>query len=117
MSKPYPTDILKKLRDSIGSWKDIDANLKFGDLSLDEMQAVLNRGEALKNQITMLEIQLVDLRNQRDEAYSTGWKYITRLRNGIKAMYGDDSSEYKMVGRKRRSEHKPRSRRVKVGSS
>jgi hypothetical protein len=75
------------------------------------MQAILERGEALRDQISALEIQLTDLRNQRDEAYSTGWKYITRLRNGIKGIYGDDSSEYEMVGRTRRSDHKPRSKR------
>ena len=111
MSKPYPTDILSKLETSIASWKSIDAFLKFGDLSVDKMQSVLERGEGLRDQIRALEIQLTDLRNQRDEAYTTGWKYITRLRNGIKGIYGDDSSEYEMVGRKRQSKHKPRSRR------
>jgi hypothetical protein len=113
MSKPYPTDILKKLQASIVSWKEIDATLKFGDLSLGKMQAVLERGQALRNQIISLETQLTDLRNQRDEAYSTGWKYIIRLRNGIKGMYGDDSSEYEIVGMTPRSKHKPRSKRVK----
>jgi hypothetical protein len=66
MSKPYPTDILSKLRTSIESWKAIDANLKFGDLTLDEMQSVLKRGQSLKDQIQALEPQLTGLRNQRD---------------------------------------------------
>ena len=117
MSKPYPTDILKRLRDAIVSWKTIDPNLKIGSLTLGGMQATLERGETLRRQIIALEIQLTDLRNQRDEAYTTGWKYIIRLRNGIKGIYGDDSSEYEMAGGTRLSERKPRSRRVKVKSS
>lgn len=117
MSKPYPTDILKQLKTTLVAWRAIDPNLKFGDFSMERMQAVLERGEALRNQIKTLEIQLADLRNQRDEVYKTGWKYITRLRDGVNGIYGDDSPEYKMVGRKRRSEHKPRSRRMKATSS
>lgn len=117
MSKPYPTDILSKLRSSIENWKAIDATLKFGDLTLDEMQSVLERGQALRDQIQALELQLTDLRNQRDEAYSLGWKYIIRLRNQIKGIYGDDSTEYEIMGMKRRGKYKPRSRRVKVKSS
>lgn len=111
MSKPYPTDILNKLQTSIASWQAIDPTLKFGDLSLEKMQAALERGESLRNQIDALETQLTDLRNQRDEAYHTGWKYINRLRDGVKGFYGDDSSEYEMVGGTRRSERKPRSKR------
>ncbi|NTW12223.1 MAG: hypothetical protein HGA30_02815 [Anaerolineales bacterium] len=117
MSKPYPTDILSKLRTSIESWKAIDANLKFGDLTLNNMYSVLERGQSLRDQISALEIQLTDLRNQRDEAYSLGWKYILRLRNGIKGIYGDDSTEYEMTGMKSRSKHKPRSRQVKSKTS
>ena len=112
MTNRYPANILSKLQTSIASWKAIDPTLKFGDLSLDEMQAALERGESLRRQIDALETQLTDVRNQRDEAYHTGWKYVNRLRNGIKGFYGDDSSEYEMVGGTRRSERKPRSKRV-----
>jgi hypothetical protein len=98
---------------AIASWQAIDPTLKFGDLSLEMMQSALEQGQALRNRINALETQLTDLRNQRDEVYHTGWKYINRLRDGICGHYGDDSSEYEMVGRTRLSEHKPRSKRVK----
>lgn len=111
MSKAYPTDVLDKLKTAISIWKSIDPNLKIGRLSVAELEATLARGEALRQEITSLEIQLTDLRNQRDEVYGTGWEYITRMRSGVKAIYGDDSSEYEMVGGTRRSERKPRSRR------
>jgi len=113
MSKLYPTDVLNKLKTAISTWKSIDPALKIGTLSVADLEATLERGEVLKKEIVSLEISLTDLRNQRDEVYSTGWSYVTRLRAGMKAIYGDDSSEYEMVGGTRRSERKPRSRRVK----
>ncbi len=114
MSKPYPTDLVSKLRTAVITWKNIDPALKIGNLSLAELEATWERCEALKQEINSLESQLTDLRNQRDEAYGTGWSYITRMRAGIKGIYGDDSSEYEMAGGTRRSERKPRSRRAKV---
>jgi len=113
MSKPYPADVLHQMNAAIASWQAIDPTLKFGDLSLEMMQSALEQGEALRNHINALETQLTDLRNQRDAVYHTSWKYINRLRDGICGHYGDDSSEYEMVGRTRLSERKPRSKRVK----
>lgn len=117
MSKPYPTDILEKLRVAVSAWKSIDPNLKIGSITLTDMQATLKQGEALKRQMDDLEIQLTNLRNQRDEVFGTGWGLITRMRSGVKAIYGDDSSEYEMAGGTRRSERKPRSKRGKTSSS
>ncbi len=117
MSKQYPTDVLNKLRTAISNWKSIDPTLKIGKLTAAELEATLKSGEALRQEFSSLETQLTDLRNKRDEVYSAAWEYVTRLRSGIKAIYGDDSSEYEMVGGTRRSERKPYSRRVKVGAS
>jgi hypothetical protein len=116
MSKPYPADILDKLRVAMSAWKSIDPSLKIGNLSLGDMQTTLEQGESLKRQMDNLEIQLTDLRNQRDEVFGTGWELITRLRSGVKAIYGNDSSEYDIAGGTRLSERKPRSRRVKAQS-
>jgi len=112
MSKPYPTDVLNKLKAAISAWKSIDPTLKIGTLSVADLEATLERGEALRHEIMSLEISLTGLRDQRDDVYSKGWGYITRLRAGMKAIYGDDSSEYEMMGGTRRSERKPRSKRV-----
>jgi hypothetical protein len=117
MSKPYPTDLVRKLQSAVVTWKNIDPALKIGNLSLAELEATWERCEALKREIISAENQLTDLRNQRDEAYGTGWSYITRMRAGIKGIYGDNSTEYEMAGGTRRSERKPRSRRAKVQSA
>ena len=113
MSKSYPTDALSKLKTAISIWKSIDPALKIGKLSVAELETTLARGEALRQEIASLETQLTDLRNKRDDVYAAGWKEVTRLRAGVKAIYGDDSSEYEMVGGTRLSERKPRARRVK----
>jgi uncharacterized small protein (DUF1192 family) len=114
MSKPYPADLVRKLQTAVVTWKNIDPALEIGNLSLAELEAAWERCGALQQEINSLETQLTDLRNQRDEAFGTGWSYITRMRAGIKGIYGDDSSEYEMAGGTRRSERKPRSRRAKV---
>ena len=88
MAKPYPADVLHQMNAAIASWQAIDPTLKFGDLSLEMMQSVLEQGHAFRNRINVLETQLTDLRNQRDEVYNTGWKYINRLRDGICGHYG-----------------------------
>ena len=49
---------------------------------------------------------MTDLRNQRDAANQDLWDKVKRLRAGVKASYGDDSSQYEMVGGTRMSERK-----------
>jgi len=114
MSKPYPADVLTKLKAAIVTWNIIDPKLKLGSLSLADFEATLARGEVIRQEIVTLEARLTDLRNQRDQVNSQCWSYVVRLRAGIKGIYGDDSSQYEMVGGTRRSERKSRSRRVKT---
>ena len=117
MSKPYPANVLIKLREAVATWNTIDPRLKIGPLMVTELDNTLKRGEALKQEILSLEARLTDLRNQRDDVYRQSWNYIVRMRAGIKGIYGDDASEYEMAGGTRRSERKPRSRRVKTESA
>lgn len=114
MSKPYPTDILKRLGAAITVWQQIDPKLKIGSLSVTDYQATLDHAQAIQAEIRNLELRLTDLRNQRDEVNSQSWNYIVRLRSAIKGIYGDDSSQYEMIGGTRRSDRKPRSRKNKV---
>ena len=112
MSKRSPTDILKQLNKVVIAWDMIDPNLKIGSLTLAEYQAMLDRGETIRAEIRQAEARLTDLRNQRDEVFNQSWNISVRLRQLIKGIYGDDSSQYEMVGGTRRSERKPRSRPV-----
>ena len=113
MSKPYPTDVLTKLGQAITVWFQIDQRLKIGTLFVTDYQATLDRAKAIQAEITSLEARLTDLRNQRDQVNAQCWNYVVRLRAAIKGIYGDDSSQYEMIGGTRRSERKTRSRKVR----
>ncbi|MGC1377881.1 MAG: hypothetical protein WA821_16735, partial [Anaerolineales bacterium] len=44
--------------------------------------------------------------NQQDVVCSDMWEQVKRVRNGIKGIYGDNSSQYEMIGGIRKSERK-----------
>jgi hypothetical protein len=104
--KLYPTDALKQARDLLISWEQIDPGLKLGPLSIESISAKIEAAQALKRRITALEVELTNLRNQRDEYCLAVWDGVKRVRASIKGLYGDDSSEYEIVGGTRRSERK-----------
>ena len=64
------------------------------------------------SEISRLETLLMDKRNQRQDVYYGTWEKVKRVRAGIKANYGDDSSEYELVGGTRLSERKSPTRRA-----
>ncbi|HJZ47095.1 MAG TPA: hypothetical protein VKE41_08005 [Roseiflexaceae bacterium] len=54
---------------------------------------------------------MTDLRNKRDERLIRIWDVVKRARATVKGAYGDDSSEYELVGGTRVSERKRAGRR------
>jgi len=113
MSKPYPADILDKLIEAIAAWKSVDPNLKVLGASVTDLETLLQQGQDVQRQINAQLVQLTNLRNQRDAIHKSGWKHIKHLRLAVKGRYGDDSSEYEVVGGTRASERKPRTRRAR----
>jgi hypothetical protein len=109
--KNYPFDILEQAKVLAEALKSIDPSLKVGDLTIAEFQAELERALAAKNNLNQLEIQMTDQRNRRDATYGELWQKVKRMRAGVKAIYGDDSSQYEMAGGTRLSERKPRTRK------
>lgn len=112
--KLYPTNVLRQATDALGAWREIDAELTLGKASVPALEAELSQAEPLLAQIASMEAQLVGLRNQRDTLFISIWDKVKRARGGIKAIYGDDSSEYEMMGGKRRSERKRPVRKKKT---
>ena len=110
--KPYPTDIVKQAQSVQDAWKQINATLTFGDLTSEMLSTDIAQAGPLENQITDLETQLTNLRNQRDDLYLGMWDKLKRVRSGVKANYGDNSSQYEMVGGTRLSERKSPVRRT-----
>ncbi|MFZ5822724.1 MAG: hypothetical protein ACOYYJ_22760 [Chloroflexota bacterium] len=107
----YPTDVLEQAQTVLDAWKQIKADMSFGDLTLPMLSADISQADSVMAKITNLETQLTNLRNQRDALYQGLWDKVKRARAGIKANYGDDSSQYEMVGGTRLSERKSPTRK------
>ena len=110
--KAYPTDILAQASDVLAACRQIDPNMRTGALTQGEFADELAQTQVMQSQIQALELQLTDLRNKRDERLARTWDTLKRVRATVKGTYGDDSSEYELVGGTRMSEKRRRVRKV-----
>jgi hypothetical protein len=106
-----PSNALEQARAVLEAWKSIDPELKFGPLTVAALASDLDQVQVELSQITVLETRLIGLRNQRDALIVSAWDKVVRVRMGMKGIYGDDSSQYEMVGGTRLSEYKHTLRR------
>ncbi len=112
-NKLYPTDVLKQAQDVLSAWNQITPPLTtVGTLTPAILTADVTAATTLESDMTKLEAQLTDKRNQRDALYTGIWDKVKRVRNGVKAIYGDDSSQYEMIGGTRLSERKAPTRKA-----
>jgi hypothetical protein len=109
-----PTDVLGQAQAVLDAWNQIDDGMSIGTVTSATLSAKITQATQLVSQVNMLEAQLTNLRNQRDTLNMELWDNVKRVRNGVKAHYGDDSSQYEMVGGKRVSDRKPPTRKAKV---
>ena len=105
-TKNFPSDTLEQATAVLSACKQIDPDLKLGAVTQQAFGDTLADVLALQTQINQLEIQLLNLRNRRDDQISVAWETVKRVRSVIKGVYGDDSSEYEMVGGTRMSERR-----------
>jgi hypothetical protein len=112
--KLYPTDVLEQAQSVLAAWNQIDSEVSFGALNISALNNDISQAGEFLTQMNTLEAQLTNLRNQRDTAYQELWDKVKRVRNGVKANYGDDSSQYEMVGGTRLSERKSPTRKAKA---
>ncbi len=111
-AKNYPTDLLEQATNVLTVMNQIDEAMSFGNVNHAVLEADVTEMVPLLTQIVQLETQLTSLRNQRDAISQNMWDKVKRIRMGVKANYGDDSSEYEMMGGTRLSDRKPRVRKV-----
>ena|SRR5688572_9884879 len=111
--KLYPSNVLKEALRVQDAWTKIDEGLAFGGLNIVGLATDIEEIRRTQPELIGLEHQLMEVRNRRDALYLAAWDKVKRMRAGIKAMYGDDSTEYELVGGTRRSERK-RARRTPV---
>jgi hypothetical protein len=109
--KSYPTDVLVQAKSALDSWNQL-GDLRFGNLTAAVLIKDLTQANQIEEQMVNLENQLTNLRNQRIIFNQAIWEKLKRVRAGVKAIYGDDSSEYEMVGGTPMSERKTATRRT-----
>lgn len=115
MTYRYPTNAVEQARAVLEAWKEIDPALQIGGMAPTALEANLAQVMALYAELNKLDAQITDMRNRRDALIAATWDQVKRVRTGVKGIYGDDSSEYEMVGGTRLSERKPRSRQESAG--
>ncbi len=110
--RPFPTNVVKQAQDVLSAWNQIDTKLTIGALTPALLTTDITAATTLESDIARLEAQLTDKRNQRDALYTQIWDKVKRVRNGVKGIYGDDSSQYEMIGGTRMSERKSPARKA-----
>jgi len=116
-TKSYPNDIFDQGRSVLQAWRSIDPALKVGDLAPEALEADLSRVEPVLARIERLEAEFADARDQRETLSQDIWDKVKRLRRGVQAIYGDDSSQYNIVGGTRVSDRKPNARKPAAPAS
>src|SRR5215208_4585518 len=111
-NKLYPTNLLAQAQNIVSAWNQIGATVTLGTLLPTSLSTDITAVTALESQIAGLEAQITDARNKRVALYDGLWDKLKRVRNGVKANYGDDSSQYEMFGGTRRSDRKSPTRRA-----
>jgi hypothetical protein len=109
--KAFPIDVLAQASSVLAACKLINPQLQIGTQTQAAFAESLVQAQAIRDQINALELQLIELRNQRDEQQTEIWDTLKRTRATIKGTYGDDSTQYELVGGKRLSDHKRKGRR------
>jgi hypothetical protein len=107
MARTYPTDTLQQARDVLEGWKAITTPITIVGVTQTGVKTKVDAVSPVLEQIASLEAQLTNLRNQRDAMLTDIWSDVKRIRAGVKANFGDNSSQFEMVGGTRMSERKP----------
>ena len=105
--KSVPLDVLEQAITVHEAWRQIDEQLAYGALTVGALALDIAQLRNLDHSIASLESQLTNARNRREAMCQATWDKVKRVRAGVKATFGDDSTQYEMMGLKRLSDRKP----------
>jgi len=111
-TKLFPTDILTQAIDVQEAWGQIDEGLAYGNVNMAALVTDIAQIRSIEHTLSSLETQLTEVRNKRDAVCQATWDKVKRVRAGIKASFGDDSTQYEMIGGTRVSDRKTARRTV-----
>jgi hypothetical protein len=104
--KLYPSNVLKEAIRIQSAWEKIDEELALGGMNIAALASDIEEICKTQPELVSLQHQLMEVRNRRDALYLAAWDKVKRVRANVKGMYGDDSTEYELVGGTRRSDRK-----------
>ncbi len=105
-SRKFPTDILSQAIEAQAAWSEIDEEMIFGTLNMGALATDIKNILTVEGSLATLEAQLTEIRDQRDDFCGAAWDKVKRVRAGVKANFGDDSTQYNMIGGTRVSDRK-----------
>ena len=111
-TRSYPSNVIEQAQDLLTGWNQIAPVPAYGTLTTASFTTDIATASSLQAQIATLEAQLTDKRIQRDATFKALWDKSKKLRSSVKGSFGDDSSQYKLVGGTRISDKKPRTRKA-----
>ncbi len=110
MAERFEKRKLMEAKGVLDAIKDFSTPLE-GTPNAQDLQKKIEALEAQVAKVASLRAQLTEALNVRNHIAYEMNDLVKRLRALVKAQFGDDSSEYEMVGRKRLSERRHPSRR------
>ena len=113
--KLYPINVLRRASHVATAWEQLGTDQTLGSVTHKVFTADITTAGCIEAQIREAEIRLRALRNERDAHCLSMWDKVKRVYDAVKSLYGDDSIQYEMVGRKRISQRKRRARRIVAG--
>jgi len=116
-AQTYPHDVIQQGQSVLEAWRKIDPALKVGDLAPEALEAVLTQVSQNTTKINRIKAESAEAHNERKALSKDVWDKIKRVRRGIQAIYGDDSSQFDIVGGTRISDRKPNTRKATAAKS
>ena len=112
MSKKIPSDVLDQAIAVQDAWARIDEELTFGPLNMGALVMDINSLRNVELSLVSLENQMTEMRDRRDALQESTWDKVKRVRGGVKAYFGDDSTQYNIIGGTRLSDRKTARRTI-----
>jgi len=113
-NKLFPSDVIAQAQDVLAGWAQIGPTVSFGTLTSALLTTDVSAYGPLDADINKLEKQLADKRNQRELLCLAIWDKVKRVRASARGIYGDDSTQYELVGGTRLSDRKSPVRKVRT---
>jgi hypothetical protein len=113
MAKNVSLDqVLTEAQQILHFWQ-ANPTFKLGEMGVEDFQASLAALQSLNGEVGEMRTRLTGVLNRRDDQAKSLNDLNTRVRSGVRGVFGPDSGEYEQVGGTRRSERKSPTRKPK----